>query len=158
MGPVVAGTDRSLMTRSFVSILGTMTPARVTRVALGMACAFLCGCAVALTDPTSSVSGIYSLEPVTGSGPAEGTLVLTRHGYAERRVRFRELDSTLSREYLARGTAEFRSDGVVILTLKAIDPASDVPWTPSARLTADVVQIAYDLLDGSTMVETYRRQ
>jgi hypothetical protein len=64
----------------------------------------------------------------------------------------------LSRENLARGTAEFQTDGTVSLTLREIDPPSEIPWTPEARLIPNGVQIMYFDLDGLAVVEMYRRQ
>ena len=135
------------------------TRTRMTGAALGIACAILASCVTAATDLPPSITGIYSLAQVSGRGPAVGTLVLTRHGYAERRVRFMESDSTLSMEHLARGTAELGPDGSIVLTLRELDPYSDIPWTPKAQLIAGGVQITYDdLTDGSAIVETWRRQ
>jgi hypothetical protein len=74
-------------------------------------------------------------------------------------VRFSEPDGEMSREFLARGSAELRSDSTIYLNLREMDPASDIPWEPEARLVAGGVQIRYyDLLDGSEIVEIYRRQ
>jgi hypothetical protein len=135
-----------------------MSSTRATGIAFGVVCAPIWGCS-GVTDLSLAINGTYSLASVTGRGPATGTLVLTRQGYAERRVRFRELGGALSREYLARGTAEFQSDSTILLTLREMDPASPIPWTPDARFTGKGVQIVYyDVVDGSEIVETYRRQ
>jgi hypothetical protein len=134
-----------------------MCSSRLAAIAFATISAIVAGCTAALSDPLG-VSGTYSLVEVTGLGPATGTLVLTRQGYAERRVRFRKPDSTLSRENLARGTAEFQTDGTVSLTLREIDPPSEIPWTPDARLIPNGVQIMYFDLDGLAVVEMYRRQ
>lgn len=129
-------------------------------IALGVVCVLGIACGdLAINDPAAIITGMYSLDTATGTGPAWGTLVLTRQGYAERRVRFREADGTLSREYLARGSVELLPDSTVALELMAIDPATNLPWTPDARLTTQGVQITYpDAIDGSPIVETYRRQ
>jgi hypothetical protein len=127
-------------------------------IMLGVAGALACGCSIATpTDPGAAITGIYSLEGVTGFGPASGTFVLTRQGYAERRVRYRLSDSTMTREFLARGSAEYRADSTIALTLREIDPASDLPWEPDAKLTPEGIEISYLMLDGSTTVERYRR-
>ena len=126
--------------------------------ALVMIGASLLGC-FAMTDPALAINGEYRLERVIGRGPAAGTLILTRQGYAERRVWFAGSDGAMSREYLARGSAELRSDSTIYLNLREMDPSSDIPWEPDARLVADGVQIRYyDVLDGSEIVEIYRRR
>jgi hypothetical protein len=69
------------------------------------------------------------------------------------------LDGSLSREYLARGTAGFQPDSTISLVLREIDPASEIPWTPDARPTPGGVRISYyDLAGESLVTEIYRRQ
>lgn len=126
--------------------------------ALAVMGATLLGC-FAVTDPALAINGEYRLERVSGRGPAAGTLILTRQGYAERRVWFAGSDGAMSKEYLARGSAELRPDSMIYLNLRHMDPASEIPWEPDARLIADGVQIRYyDVLDGSEIVEIYRRR
>ena len=136
-----------------------MSATRLTGIALGVLCVLIAGCEAAMTDPAVLMTGTYVLDSVDGRGPANGILILTRQGYAERRVRFRDADGELTREFLARGTAEFQPDSTIALILKEIDPASEEPWTPAARLIAGGVQIRYyDFIDASPIVEIWRRQ
>jgi hypothetical protein len=53
-----------------------------------------------IVDPAAAMSGIYSLEEVDGPPLVHGvgTLVFTRQGYAERRIRYNNPDGSLSQE------------------------------------------------------------
>ena len=135
-----------------------MSVRKTTRIALAVLGATLWGCSDA-TAPAADIDGIYVLESVSGRGPAFGTLILTRQGYAERRVRFRESNGGLSKEYLARGSAELQSDYTIALELREIGVASDFMWTPAARLVDGTVEIRHpDPADGPEIVERYRKK
>jgi hypothetical protein len=129
-----------------------------------LAIAVLCSAAFActpMTEPSIALSGVYTLERVDGPALVHGvgTVVFTRQGYAERRVRYWNPDSTLSKEYLSRGEAELRSDSTIDVTFRDIDPAAALPWHPETRLTPTGVELVrYGAGDGTRIVETYRRQ
>lgn len=131
---------------------------RTARLALGIAGATLWGCATP-TGPTSELDGTYVLESATGRGPASGSLILTRQGYAERRVRFREANGGLSKEYLARGSVTVRPDSTIELELREMDTISNLPWKPATRLIQGGVEIRHtDAADGPDIIEKYRRK
>jgi hypothetical protein len=136
-----------------------MSFAKVVRTAAGLAAAVMMGCATP-TDPTAAdVNGTYVLESASGRGPASGMLILTRQGYAERRVRFREPNGGLSKEYLARGSVTVNPDNTIALELREMDLMTDLPWTPNARLTESGIEITHpDAGDGPPIVEQYRRK
>ena len=138
---------------------GKMSFARVVRTAAGIAAAAMMGCATP-TDPTAAdVDGTYVLESASGRGPASGMLILTRQGYAERRVRFREANGGLSKEYLARGSVTVNADNTIALELREMDLMADQPWTPDARLIEGGIEITHpDPGDGPQIVERYRRK
>ena len=130
------------------------------KVALGALCATLLACAD-MTAPASAsdVDGTYILESASGRGPVSGTLILTRQGYAERRVRFRDANGGLSKEYLARGTVTVRADKTIDLELREMDGTRSEPWKPATRLVDGKVEIRHpDPADGADIVEAYRRQ
>ena len=114
------------------------------------------GCST-VAEPHAAISGTYILHHVTGNGPAEGSLVLTRQGYAERRVRYREADGSLSKEYLARGTVAVGADETLELKLTDAGARGRDPWCPEARWNADAVELRADDGSGTTAVEVYRR-
>jgi len=135
-----------------------MSVSRLARLALAFGCVTLAGCS-AVTDPGAAMNGVYALASATGNGPVSGTLVLTSKGYAERRVRFREPDGSTSDEYLARGSAVLLPDSTIELELREMSILKSEPWTPEAKLIAGGVQVSYlDAVDGSPIVETYRRE
>jgi hypothetical protein len=119
----------------------------------------LVGCSD-MTRPEASIDGRYVLETVSGHGPASGSLILTRAGYAERRVRFREPSGILSREYLALGTAELRPDNSIDLQLRELDVRSEDMWAPSSRLVENgTVELRHpDPMGAADIVEIYRRR
>ena len=107
------------------------------------------------------MGGSYSLETVDGPTLVQGvgTLVLTRQGYAERRVRYRNPDGSLSMEYLSRGEAELHSDSTISVEFRDLAPRTEHPWHPEVRLTRTGVELVrYGAYDGTRIVETYRRQ
>jgi hypothetical protein len=110
-----------------------------------------------VSGPGLPIDGSYVLDSVSGDGPASGTLVLTHQGYAERRVRFREVDSTLSKEYLARGTVVVHADGALDIELREVGARADDPWVPAARWMGDRVELR-DRIDTVDVVEVYRRK
>ena len=135
-----------------------MSFARVVRTAAGIAAVVIAGCATP-TDPGVAIDGTYVLESASGRGPITGTLILTRQGYAERRVRFRQPNGGLSKEYLARGRVTVKPDDTIELELREMDLTSDLPWTPSTRLIDGGIEISHpDGGDGPEIVETYRRK
>jgi hypothetical protein len=135
-----------------------MSFAKVVRTAAGFAAVVIAGCATP-TDPGVAIDGTYVLESASGRGPISGTLILTRQGYAERRVRFRQPSGALSKEYLARGRVTVKPDNTIELELREMDITSDLPWTPSARLIEGGIEISHpDAGDGQDIVETYRRR
>jgi hypothetical protein len=126
-------------------------------LAAGAGCALVIACST-VADPGLALNGTYILDRSTGNGPASGTLILTSRGYAERRVRYREGNGGMSEEYLARGTAQLKADSTIELELREMNLTSGEPWTPRAKLTPAGVEMSYpDLIDGSAIVETYRR-
>jgi hypothetical protein len=128
------------------------------RLALGLACATMWGCS-SVTDPGTSLNGTYVLESASAGGPVAGTLILTRQGYAERRVRFREPGGGLSKEYLTRGTATLDDDGTIRLVLREMSTMETLPWTPNARVIDDGIEILdRDAAEGLDLIETYRRR
>ena len=128
------------------------------RLALGAICATVLAC-TEVAAPASDFDGTYVLESASGRGPASGTLILTRGGYAERRVRFREGNGTLSKEYLARGTATVRADNTIDLELREMEGTRTELWKPATRLVNGKVEIRHpDPADGPEIVEAYRRQ
>jgi hypothetical protein len=135
-----------------------MSFAKMVRAAAGIAAVVMAGCATP-TDPGASIDGTYVLESVSGRGPGSGSLILTHQGYAERRVRFRQANGGLSKEYIAHGTVAVRGDNTLELELREMDMASDLLWTPGARVIDRGVEIRYpDPGDGADIIETYRRK
>ena len=123
-----------------------------------MAAVVIAGCATP-TDPGVAIDGTYVLESASGRGPISGTLILTRQGYAERRVRFRQPNGALSKEYLARGSVTVNPDNTIAMELREMDITSDLPWSPDARLIEGGIEISHpDGGDGPAIVETYRRK
>lgn len=117
------------------------------------------GACASPTGPTSAIDGTYLLESASGAGPASGTLILTRQGYAERRVRFRMAGGSLSREYLARGTVTVRPDNTIDLELREMDLTATEMWNPEARLIDGGLEITHPASeDGPGIVEIYRRK
>jgi hypothetical protein len=130
----------------------------IRSLVLVLASAALVSCSP-VTDPSSAMNGTYDLQASTGNGPASGTLILTSKGYAERRVRYREPDGTMSDEYLSRGSAQLLPDSTIVLELREMNLLASEPWTPDAKLVAGGVDVSYpDPFDGSTIVESYRRE
>jgi hypothetical protein len=128
------------------------------RIALGAACAVLMGCSGVTAPGGPLVSGTYVLESVSGRGPATGTLMLARGGYAERRVRYTEPNGRLSKEYIATGNFALRDDGTLDLQLREMGARSDFVWKPNARFVDDRVELRHpDPADGPDVVEAYRR-
>ena len=128
------------------------------RIALGAACAALIGCSGATAPGGELASGTYVLESVSGRGPAAGTLMLTRGGYAERRVRYTEPNGSLSKEYIATGRFALRDDGTLDLQLREMGAKSDYIWKPETRLIEGRVELRHpDPADGPDVVEAYRR-
>jgi hypothetical protein len=118
----------------------------------------LCACS-APTAPTSDIDGTYLLERASGAGPVSGFLILTRQGYAERRVRFRLAGGSLSKEYLARGTVTVRPDHTIDLELREMDLTATEMWKPEARLIEGGLEITHPPSeDGPGIVEIYRRK
>ena len=118
-------------------------------------------CTGAIVDPQMNMSGSYSLEIVDGpvSEQGVGTLVLTRQGYAERRVRYRNANGTLTMEYLSTGEAEMHPDSTIYVEFRDLTPRGERPWHPEVRLTQTGVELVrYGAYDGTRIVETYRRQ
>ena len=131
---------------------------RRARVAVCLVAAALGGCSTT-TAPATAISGTFVLDTASGAGPATGTLILTAQGYAERRVRFRLSDSTLSREYLARGIVTVGADQTAELELREMDLTSSERWKSNVRLMADGLEVEYpNPADGAAIVESYRRK
>jgi hypothetical protein len=128
--------------------------------AIAVACLAASGC-TPIDAPVIGMTGVYSLERVEGPPLVQGvgTVIFTRHGYAERRVRYRNPDGSLSNEYLSRGEAELHQDSTISVAFRDIDPVAERPWHPEIRLTATGVELVrYGAYDGTRIVETYRRQ
>jgi hypothetical protein len=135
-----------------------MSFARAARVAAAVIVGALAGC-TSVTAPADSVSGTYVLASASGPGPVSGILILTRQGYAERRVRFREPNGALSKEYLARGTITVNADNTVELELREMGVMASDPWRPQTRLDGATIEIRHsDAGEGATIVEVYRRK
>jgi hypothetical protein len=116
---------------------------------------------LAVDNASSPLDGVFTLERVDGPANVQGvgSVVFTRQGYAERRIRYREADSSLSREWLSRGQAERRQDGTIAVEFVDIDPRGVNPWHPEVRLTRDGIELVrYGAADYTRIVETYRRQ
>ena len=102
--------------------------------------------------------GTYTLESVSGRGPASGTMVLSLSGAAERRVRYAR-SSGLTAEYVARGSFRLTGGGAVTFQLREDDGKSPHVWRPRATLSGEVLQLRHpDPADGPDIVESYRRQ
>lgn len=109
--------------------------------------------------PPSSVAGTYVMVAVTGRGPAEGSVALSSIGAAERRVRYRQSNGSLSAEYVARGTFQVRADRTVDLRLREDAGRSPYVWRPLARVGDGVFVLRHpDPADGPDIIETYERQ
>jgi len=109
------------------------------------------------TDQSVAV-GSYSLESVSGRGPATGSMALIPGGHAERRVRYRQPDGSLSSEYVAIGAFRVTEAQGVELSLHENGGSSPYVWKLTAILDDGVLSLGYpDGADG-WIVETYRRQ
>lgn len=129
-------------------------------LALGLICSAALGC-TSITSPSIDMTGVYSLEAVDGPPLVQGvgTVIFTRQGYAERRIRYNNPDGSLSEEYLSRGEAEVREDSTIFVAFHDINPAAKLPWHPEIRLTRTGVELVrYGAYDGTRIVETYRKQ
>jgi hypothetical protein len=128
-------------------------------LAIGFSCLLMVACQP-VTDPSVAMTGIYTLERVDGPADVQGvgTLVFTRQGYAERRIRYREADSTLSKEWLARGDATLNTDGTIEVAFLDIDPQGTRQWHPEVRLTSTGIELIRYSVSDLRIVETYRRQ
>jgi hypothetical protein len=107
------------------------------------------------------MNGVYSLERVDGPALVQGvgTVIFTRQGYAERRIRYWNPDGSLSMEYLSRGEAEMRPDSTIAVAFRDLAPVAELPWHPEIRLTRTGLELVrYGAYDGTRIVETYRRQ
>jgi hypothetical protein len=129
-----------------------------------LAIAVICSAAAAcsgLVEPSIDMGGVYTLEIVDGPPLVQGagTLILTRQGYAERRVRYRNPDASLSMEYVSRGEAAVRSDSTIYVEFRDVEPRTGSAWHPEVRLTRTGVELVrYGAYDGTRIVETYRKQ
>ena len=110
-------------------------------------------------QPDQSVAfGSYELESVSGRGPATGSMVFIPGGQAERRVRYRQPDGSLSSELVAIGTFRVTEAQSVELGLHENGGSSPYVWKLTGTLDDGVLTLEYpDPADG-WIVETYRRQ
>jgi len=115
--------------------------------------------AVACSDGTTpvtpvQVAGVYTLESVTGRGPASGTFTLTADGRAERHVRFAV---TGPYDYVATGSFEIDAGEISFALIHAGTPSVYV-WPVHGEWRGSSFTIRYpDPADGPDIVETYRR-
>lgn len=124
-----------------------------------LACIFaVVACRDSIAPDQSVAVGSYALESVSGRGPATGSMVLVPGGQAERRVRYRQPDGTLSSEYVAIGTFRVTDTQSVELGLREDGGSSQYVWRVTATLDDGILNLGYpDPADG-WIVETYRRQ
>lgn len=108
-------------------------------------------------DQTIAV-GSYVLDSVSGRGPASGSMVLLLGGRAERRVRYRQADGSLSTEYVAIGTFRVTEAQNLEIGLRENGGASTYVWKPLSALRDGVLSLEYgDPADGPNIIEMYKR-
>jgi hypothetical protein len=110
------------------------------------------------TRPDSAIAaGSYRLVSVSGRGPASGYFILAPNGMAERRVRYAALQGGTSTEYVAVGTFQLRSTGIIEFDLREDGGHSEYVWHTEGEHTGGRFSIRYpDPADGN-IEETYLR-
>lgn len=131
---------------------------RLRSVALALVFVTASACHSDSTGPGYAfAAGTYVLTSVNGRGPDSGSLTLSAAGQAERRVRYAQGSGT-SPEYVARGSYQVGTDGIIDLRLREDDGRSEYEWRPMARLTGRAVELRHpDPADGPDIVERYER-
>ena len=108
-------------------------------------------------QPDQSIAvGSYNLDSVSGDGPATGSFVLIPGGYAERRVRYRQGDGSLSAEYVTIGT--FHVTDVQSLDIALHENGSPYVWKQTATLADGILSLGYPGPADGWIVEMYKRQ
>jgi hypothetical protein len=109
-------------------------------------------------QPDQSIAvGSYTLDSVSGDGPATGSLVLIPGGYADRRVRYRQGDGSLSPEYVTIGT--FRVTDAQSLDIALRENGNSVyVFKPTATLANRILSLGYPGPADGWIVEMYKRR
>lgn len=134
-------------------------PSAARTLAITLAAFTIWGCKTPV-GPEIDMSGVFTLDAVDGPPVVQGagTLVLSRGGYAERRIRYNNPDGSFSSEYLSLGEAELLPDSTIRVEFRDLAPRTEIRWHPEVRLTrTGVTLVRYGAYDGTRIVETYRR-
>ena len=109
-------------------------------------------------QPDQSIAvGSYTLDSVSGDGPATGSLVLIPGGYADRRVRYRQCDGSLSPEYVTIATFHVTDAQSLDIALRENGNSAYI-FRPSATLTDGGLSLGYPGPADGWIVEMYKRQ
>ena len=114
----------------------------------------------ACSDGTTSVTpvqaaGVYTLESVSGRGPASGTFTLTADGRATRQVRYASVGGLLGQTLVGRFTIDGTS---IAFNLVPADTPAAYVWPVGGQWLGSQFTITYpDPADGPNIVERYRR-
>jgi hypothetical protein len=116
--------------------------------------------AVACSESTTSLTpvqaaGVYTLESVSGRGPASGTFTLTADGRAERQVRYASVGGLVAQRFV--GSFSIDGSSIAFNLVPGDAPASYV-WPIRGEWLGSQFTITYpDPADGPDIVERYRR-
>jgi hypothetical protein len=124
--------------------------------ALVLAVALAAACSDSTTSATPvQAAGVYTLESVSGRGPASGTFTLTADGRAARQVRYASVGGLLDQTLVG----SFTIDGTTIaFNLVPADSPAAYVWPVSGQWLGSQFTIRYpDPADGPDIVERYRR-
>ena len=125
------------------------------RLTLAAAFVFPAACSDSAAPTPVQAAGVYTLESVSGRGPASGIITLTADGRAERQVRFASLGGLRDQ----RLVGSFTIDGTRISFNLVTDetPAAYV-WPVGGEWLGSQFTITYpDPADGPDIIERYRR-
>jgi hypothetical protein len=114
-------------------------------------------CQNSLQPDQSIAVGSYTLDSVSGDGPATGSLVLIPGGYADRRVRYRQGDGSLSPEYVTIGTFHVTDAQGLDIALRE-NGNSVYVFKPTATLAGGILSLGYPGPADGWIVEMYKRQ
>ncbi len=132
-----------------------MRPLRRSRPALVLAVAIAAACSDSTAPTPAQAAGVYTLESVSGRGPASGTFTLTADGRAERQVRFASVGGLIAQRFVGSFSIDRSS---IAFNLVPVDTPASYTWPVRGEWLGSQFTIKYpDPADGPDIVERYRR-